>query len=278
MRNKIISDISREYTDGMTLSDFCERVDYNRSVVIYRFESWTNAKVEAGVEEANMCPKCDNYFSRLSNHWSSCGEPKLSEKQKNIITGAVMSDATVSSNGSVTMYSSNKPFLQWINKELEFMSYGVSVNDLGEDRHKRNIKSGFDTNRNADYKDVYRLSCPIHSFTKQMRKLYKENGKELHSIELNPEIVKIWYCGDGGLNWSDDKYAYPEIRAVSQSKYDSELKNMFSHFSFDVKVSNGNIRIYSDADDFLSSVGPAPKGMEYKWSNGDRDIYRRLKG
>jgi len=277
MRNKILSDISEIFVDGMTLSDFCEEVDYNTHKVMYLFDSWTNAKVKAGVEEANKCPNCDKYYSRLSVHWNGCGEPELSEEQKSIITGAVMSDATVSVEGSVTMYSSNREFLEWMDEKLSFMSYGITLNDSGEDRHMRNIKAGFDVKREANYKDIYRLSIPSHSFTKGLRKLYKKDGKELYTLNLNEDIIKVWYSGDGGLNWSDDKYAYPEIRAISQSKFDDKIDMMFDDFPVNSFVSNGNIRFYSDADDFLEMIGPSPKGMEYKWENKNRDRYNKLK-
>lgn len=277
MRNKILSDLEKKYSDGMTLSEFCSSADYSEGMVLHRFDSWTNAKVKAGVEDANSCPNCGKYYDRLSNHWNKCGEPELSQKQKNIITGAVMSDASVTEKGSVSIYNSNKQFLEWVDKKLGFMSYGVYLNDSGENRHKRNMKSGFDVERDAEYKDIYRVGCPTHSFTRGMRELYKENGKEIHEIELNPEIIKLWYVGDGGLNWSDDKYAYPEIRAISQSMFDDELESMFDKFDLDVSVSSGSIRIYSDADKFLSLIGEAPDGMEYKWENKNRDIYNELK-
>lgn len=278
MRNKILSDLHRNYEENMTIREFCElRDEYTVGKIIYRFDSWTNAKVEAGVVDSNKCPNCDKYFDRLSSHWNRCGEPELTENQKELITGTVMSDGTVSEDGSVSIYSCNKEFLQWLDKELDFMSYGVLLNDTGEDRHKRNIKSGFDTDRNANYKDVYRLKCPVHSFTERMRDIYTDGEKILHNIKLTPKIIKMWYCCDGGLKWSEDKYAYSEIRAISQSEYDDEISDMFDGFNFNVNVSSGNIRLYSDSDKFLSVIGPSAKGMEYKWENKDRNRYNKLK-
>lgn len=277
MRDKILHDIRVNYEEGMTLSDFIDTVEYTRGKLIYRFDGWADARVKAGVYEANRCPNCDSHFDRLSYHWNKCGEPEISKYKKDIITGAFMSDATISEDGSMSIYNSNQEFLEWLDAELGFMSYGVYLNDAGEDRKQRNIKSGFDVERESNYKDIYRMKIPVHRFTKELRKLYKKDGKELYTLELSPNIIKIWYCGDGGLNWDDNVRAYPEIRAISQSDYDDEIEESFKDYSFDVSVTNGNIRIYSDADEFLDTIGPAPKGMEYKWENKDRSRYNALK-
>lgn len=277
--NKTITkEISREANSDTTISEFVSDREYTRHKIIYNFGSWADAKFKAGIPVDSVeCPNCNVHYEHISNHWSTCGEPELSEYQKSLLIGALLSDGSVNENGSMSIYSSNKQFLKWLSDELSFMSYNQKLNDLGSDRQKRNIKSGFDTDRNADYSDVYTITVPKHSFTENLRKWYSSGQKRIPNIQINNDIVKVWYCGDGGLNWSGDKYAYPEIRSLNESDRDDFLESLFDDSPISPSVSNGTMRIYSDADKFLDWIGPAPSGMKYKWENNDRDRYRTMK-
>lgn len=277
-RQQVLSDIRQRASEEMTLQSFVERVDYSRDVVIDRFQTWTNAKVEAGIDvNAIECPNCGVSSEYVSNHWNKCGEPELSEKQKSLLTGALMSDGTVDENGSMTIYSSNRDFLGWLSRELSFMAYEPYLNDKGQDRHERNIKSGFDTDRDAEYRDVYALSVPSHSFTKSMREWYSSGDKKIpEDVSLDVNTLKVWYCGDGGLHWSGDR-AYAEIRPISQEIDTIErILDGLCQISYSVQ-SDGTVCFYSDTDKFLEYISPAPGGMEYKWCNDDREYYDRLK-
>lgn len=277
-KEKILEDIKKIADEETTHSLFVEKTDYTKYYVMKYFDTWTNAKVEAGIDVKSIkCPNCGVHCKYISNHWNKCGEPELSKYQKSILAGLIMSDATVDKSGAMTVYSSNLDFLQWLSSELSFMAYDPHINDTGDERHKRNIKSGFDVDRDANYKDIYCFSVPIHSFTKSLRDWYRSGSKKFPNININKNIVKIWYCGDGGLNWSGEKYAYPEIRAINEGNRDNFLEKLFDDTIFSPSSTNGSIRIYSNADKFLDWLGDPPSGMEYKWENKNRNKYRELK-
>lgn len=274
-----MSDLRSIANEDTTLSAFCEKVEYGSSPIIYKFGNWTNAKIEAGIDvRALKCPSCNTFFSMLSSHWNSCGEPKLSEKQKSMLVGMFLSDATVSKDGTMKMYSSNKEFIDWLSDELSFVAYEPILNDTGEDRHKRNIKSGFDGNRDAEYKDMYCMSVVRHSFTESMIDWYDEGRNKFipESLPVDENMMKIWYCGDGGLNWSKDKRAYSELRPINFDN--SNVTKLVDKFGLEYSIQeSGTVCFYGDTEKFLDKIGPAPKGMEYKWENSDRRRYNRLK-
>lgn len=276
-KTEVISDIQKFASSETTISEFCNSVSYSRGVVVYRFDSWVNAKKEAGIDvRCVKCPNCSNYYSYISNHWNTCGEPGLSEYQKSLLIGMLLSDGTVNKSGGFTSYSSNKQFLEWLSNELGFMAYPVVFNDSGDDRHERNIKSGFDSNRDAEYKDMYAVSTPVHTFTENLRSWYDGGNKSIpEDLPANTDIIKLWYCGDGGIHWNGNN-AYAEIRAIG---FDNEnVNNIIEKLGFDYNIQkDGTVCFYGDTEKFLQKIGPAPKGMEYKWEIYDRDRYDLLK-
>lgn len=275
---EILKGVQLVCDEDTTLTEFTDSVDYSRSKVLYRFNTWTNAKVEAGININHIfCPNCDVAVSYASRHWDKCGEPELSQHQKDIIKGILMSDATIS-NEAMTIYSSNYSFIQWISDELSWMAYQPFLNDTGENRKKRNIKSGFDKNNNGNkYKDMYAVSVPKHSYIERLQNWYTSGKKRFPEDKVNKTVAKIWYCGDGGLNWSGNSKAYAEIRAPNESDRDAFLESLFQDTPFSPSSSSGDIRFGSETDKFLDWLGESPNGMEYKWENYDREKYNLLK-
>lgn len=275
--SRLIRDVESEYYDNMSLTDFIESVDYSSTVVVDRFGSWAELKYRAGLDDHSIeCPNCDTHYSQISNHWNRCGESELSDKQKNILRGMLLSDGTVNERGAFTSYSTNKKFIQWLSDELNFMAYPPVLNDGGDDRHERNIKSEFDVERDANYKDMYAFSSPVHSFTEDLRDWYDSGKKQIpEDFSINKIEAKLWYCGDGGIHWSGDN-AYAEIRPLSFNN--NSIEAVLDQLSFDYNIqSDGTVCFYGDSRDFLKWIGPAPKGMEYKWEIYDRSRYERLK-
>lgn len=277
MREKILSDMRSDVDSDTTIREFCEDKEYSVGQLLYRFDTWTNAKNVAGVNTHSIeCPNCGSLCQYLSNHWNKCGEPELSDKQKNILRGMLLSDGTVNEEGAFTAYSTNKKFIQWLSDELNFMAYPPVLNDGGEERYERNIKSGFDVERDANYSDMYAVSSPVHSFTENLRHWYDSGEKQIpEDFSINKIEAKLWYCGDGGIHWSGDN-AYAEIRPLSFNN--DSIEAVLDQLSFDYNIqSDGTVCFYGDSRDFLEWIGPAPKGMEYKWEIGDRSRYERLK-
>lgn len=277
IRKQIELDIKKEVSTETTIQEFCEDKDYTISQVLYRFNTWTNAKVTVGIDtQALQCEKCGTYAENLSSHWSKCGEPELSEHQKSLLVGMLLSDGTVNKSGGFTAYSSNEEYMEWFSNELEFMAYDPYLNDTGENRKQRNERSGFDTRDNTDYKDVFGVSSPVHSFTKELRnKFYNPNKRVPQDLTLDRTILRIWYCGDGGLNWDYRDRSFAEIRSLSFDK--ESVERLFEPLPFDPSISSsGEVRFNSETDAFLDYISPSPKGMEYKWETEDRDVYEKL--
>lgn len=277
IRKQIESDIKKEVSSDTTITEFCEDKDYTVSQVLYRFDTWTNAKVMAGVDtQALQCDNCGTYAENLSSHWSKCGEPELSQHQKSLLTGMLLSDGTVNGSGAFTAYSSNREYIEWFSDQLGFMGYEPYLNDTGKDRKNRNERAGFDTRDEATYRDMFAMSSPIHLFTQKLRdEFYKASKCIPQNFTLNKTVLRIWYCGDGGLNWNYSDRAFAEIRSLSFGE--EEVKELFEPLPLDPSVSStGEVRFNSQTDEFLDYISPAPKGMEYKWATQNRDIYERL--
>lgn len=273
---QLIRDVKCSYNDSQTFDDFIKSVEYSSYVVVDRFGSWDELKYQAGCETNSVeCPSCNTHYSYISNHWNSCGEPGLSQKQKSLLVGMLLSDGTVNNDGAFTTYSSNKKFIDWFSDELGFMSYPPVLHDLGEERHQRNIESGFDVNRDSDYKDMYAASSPVHSFTKSLRKWYECGEKEIpQDLTIDETALKIWYCGDGGLKWSGDN-GYAQIRPLSFSN--NSVRSLLDNFSINYSIqTDGTVCFYSDSQKFLDIIGKPPEGMEYKWKINNRERYNEM--
>jgi hypothetical protein len=89
-------------------------------------------------------------------------------------------------------------------------------------------------------------------------------------------MLKIWYCGDGGLQWCGEDRAYAQIRPMSFNG--NSVKNILDKFDLEYSIQeSGTVCFYGDTAKFLDRIGPAPRGMEYKWETDKRDRYNRLK-
>jgi hypothetical protein len=234
----------------------------------------------------NVCPKCGESFQKLGVHWNYCGHPKLSDKQKNLIIGGLLSDATLTSTNSKSsgrpqfvIYNTNKEFLEWYSQEIGFLSNGVRLYEKGENKHKRNIKSGFDEERKANYKDIYCLSTVSHPFNRKIYDSWYKNGKKIYpeELQLTKFSAKIWYCGDGNINWDTKSRGYVEIGCLNEKNNNKKIESYFNNHNIEGSFSSGRLRIYSDSKKFLDWLGEAPSGMEYKWEINNRKRYNKLR-
>lgn len=236
----------------------------------------------------NVCKQCDNEFKSIGIHWnksSDCEHPSLSKEKRDIMIGGLMSDATLSFTNSsrsgrptYRIFNTNKEFLEWISDKLGNISNGVKLSETGKEKHERNIESGFDNERDAEYKDLYELTTVSHPFNSKLHDWYSSGEKSYpEQLQITPTIAKVWYAGDGNLNWDGETKAYCEIGCNNESKNESKIVSFFENVGFKVHFSNGRIRFYGESKDFLNWMGKPPDGMEYKWETESRVKYDELR-
>lgn len=228
----------------------------------------------------NVCPNCNEDYDSLGIHWNYCGHPELSNEKVDIIVGLLLSDGTLTKgNGrpQFTVYNTNKKFLDWVNKNLSFLSNSVRLFETGEEKHERNIKIGFDSNRESNYKDIYCMTTVSHPINTKLYSWY-DSGKKVYpeDLKLTPTIAKMWYCGDGNVNWDSHNRAYCEIGCSNERTNEEKIVNIFENAGFDVTFKSGRIRFYGNSKKFLNWMGSPPDGMRYKWQIKNRSSYDDL--
>lgn len=232
--------------------------------------------------EEVCCPNCCNSYQSISHHWRYCGYPELSEKQHKLVQGGLLSDGTISysdtersGKGVFRIYNTNRKFLEWFDNEMGVFTTGVRINRTGEDKHRDNIASGFDTERDANYADLYCVSSRSLPIFEEMYDAWYDGSRHIPAdFELSPTAAKVWYAGDGNLNWDGDSRGYVEIGCSSFDK--QVVESLISEKGFNCSVTNGRLRIWSDGDRFLQWIGSAVSGMQYKWENTNRNKYDEL--
>lgn len=233
-----------------------------------------------------VCPNCGEDFERIGIHWNYCGHPSLSDKKKSLMIGGLLSDATLTTTDSESsgrpqfvIYNTNKHFLEWFSEEIGFLSNSVRLYETGEEKHQRNIESGFDEQREADYKDIYCLTTASHPFNKVLYEYWYKNGDKKYpkDLTLDKQSAKVWYSGDGNVKWDSKNRGYVEIGCLNEEGNTKKLEDYFSEIEIDASFNSGKVRIYSDSGKFLDWMGKPPKGMEYKWEISNKTRYDNLR-
>lgn len=250
------------------------------------FGSLPTAEVAAGLADYDVCHDCGLNYKHLSSHWrrSDCTVPELTGRQKEIITGLLMGDASAcfgQTEGTVVvkMAMVTRPFIEWTNLELQPFGLGVYEGYSAEQslerarRHNNPVIS-----ENPSYRDLYRVQTMELDIFSEWREWYGDGGKRYpESLELTPLITKCWYCCDGSMNTSRGRSrAVPEISCKNESDRPEFLKSLFRDVGFEVSVHNGNIRLSQKCvEGFLDWLGDPMPGFEYKFARS-REEYMRL--
>ena len=74
------------------------------------------------------CPRCGQTYTRISQHWRSCGYPSLPPQQRAILCGLLLSGATVSGNGQhrhLTKGTTNNILARWVERRLGWMCHSI---------------------------------------------------------------------------------------------------------------------------------------------------------
>lgn len=238
------------------------------------------------------CHSCGSVFSRVGYHWSNglCEYPKLEDETWSTIVGLMLGDGTLRTHTShpfVQTYMVNRPFLEWLDDYLGWLSTGVSLYRTAERSAEISRDNGF-VGADADrYHDVYVVQTRTHPRFHEFEAWY-ENGdrdrKQLpDGIDLDPTMASIWYACDGSLSW-DRRYPgarpYATIGISSAVSNSDRAVDMFerSYFPHSPVVDENAVRFTVDETaDLLDWMGDAPPGFEYKWEQESLDRYEELK-
>lgn len=190
---------------------------------------------------------------------------ELTERDEQLITGKLMGDGWVqrrehsdNSKPCVGVRNSNPFYVKWFRRQLSIDCGRVSCD--GKGRYQFYTTSLEELNKFADWYS-------------SGKKRYPDN------LELTPELVRIWYCDDGTLQFSGANTV--SIRLCSDKEKDriEWLQSLFQDEGFYPSVQTRG-RLYFGVDEvepLLDWMGGPPEGMEYKWDTVSRKSQKALK-
>lgn len=182
-----------------------------------------------------VCKQCGEKFERIGTHWStgSCHYPSFTDHQKEVITGVLMGDGSISRSSknpslSVGMISEN--YLKHLDYEFGVFGCGVELMHTAEEGAKKNRESGFRENAKAcNYSDVYLFRTRNHPELDEFAQWYSSGEKVWpEDIELTPTVLKHWYCGDG--HWDNRRSQnHIEISMDNEVENTDKVEKMFTN-------------------------------------------------
>jgi len=204
------------------------------------------------------CKSCGKMYRSVGTHWGHSTEhqPKLTEKQYEILLGFLMSDGSIGkrdrNSPRYIIELSNKDAIFWLGELLsnQYISISKNTRSVG--------------------KDSWRLTFSHHEF-KNFASWYSSGEKEYPNITLTPYIMSGWYAGDGGLNNPNGGRKEVQCRIRCKNEMDdwSAVDNILSTLPFSVNptyTKNGNISFgWEDTIEILNYM-PIVGGYEYKWT------------
>lgn len=234
-----------------------------------------------------VCHECDAEYDRIGYHWANgqCDYPDIPDTKASLITGLMLGDGTLRTHTNepfVQVYSINKPFLDWIDRQLDWLTTGVSLYRSAERSAELSRSNGHDVDV-ADYHDVYVVQTRTMPQFRKYESWYDEDGKGIPSyLVLMPMTARVWYACDGALNW-DRRYPnarpYATISVSGQVEESETVVRLFRESSFDGEpVFDGGVRFsVDDTEAFLDWIGDPPDGVGYKWNTESIDDYQGSK-
>lgn len=213
---------------------------------------------------SKRCPTCKLEYHSLGSHWNNCVDcccPPLGSTKLELLTGAVMGDATISGRSSTPYFilkMQSKEFLEWFSNKAGFI-----VSD---------VKNGSG--------DMHYVKSPSTDKLEFLSDWYTEEGKRFKEIQLSPLRAKVWYCCDGYLDWGKER-ANPVMRIAAENESDRPeyLKSLFKERGFDARFTGHSLYFtVEETKKVLNWMGGPAPGFEYKWVTENREKYKKLKG
>lgn len=223
----------------------------------------------------DICHNCGNEYSNLSMHWhqsSSCDFPELTPNQREIVTGVLMGDGTVSRPGANPLLSVvmvTEDYLNYLDNKLGKYGKGVVKKMTAEQSAKKNRDRGFRPDAKAEnYSSVYRLDSRTSPEFEEFIHWY-DSGKKVfpEDIELTPTTLKHWYVCDGTYSTHGGANRI-EIAATNEIERFDNIVSSFNDIGFEAKTTGKAIYFSnSKSQDVFDYMGEPLPGFEYKWPN-----------
>lgn len=252
---------------------------YNRDDTVVYCGCGNEIKMNEGYNSLNKtpepCPNCDENMINMGQHWKSdnCYYPELNQRQKDIIRGLIMSDATIQKrvNNNLLLHMTEEKFLNWVVNELSEIchdKYPILYQNSEEARENTADSLGTDNMaKGTEYKTKYKILSRSHPFLNEFDNWYvPEKQYPINDLEVTPIMIKMWYVGDGTLTkHSSGKRA--TIACTNEVDRIEKVAELIREKGFTVYTkSKGSIQVSSkDTPSFLNWLGSPPTGFEYKW-------------
>lgn len=241
-------------------------------------------------ESWDTCDQCGKCFEHIGGHWgsyqTSCKYPKLTDNQKEVVTGLMMGDGSLdrlsSKNPRIRCSMTAKEYLLHLDREIfPVMGTGVKKVKTAEESMLDNMNrdSGFESSGNIEnYNDIYSW-CTRRNENFNEFNWYKSGEKVFpEDIELTPTILKHWYCGDG-TRATTNRNSYIRIAASNESDNKDKINKIFKRAGF--SVSNWNegsgqghtpaaiCFTVDESEKMWHYMGEPLSGFEYKWPDNE---------
>lgn len=173
--------------------------------------------------------------------------------------------------------------------------YDWRIGDIGIDVYLSKSKKQKSKNSEYNYRDLYRWKTITHPELNSIFEPWISNDKKKfpENTNLSPISANIWFCGDGGLQWNDNRFSCLSFITVNESGRKDFFRRIFRENGFDPhfyeqKRENSfgkeNEHVYTrisfskeQSKELLQWMGGPPPGMEYKWETESYGRYKTLK-
>lgn len=214
------------------------------------------------------CPICGEEKERVAQHWamSGCGHPEISQQQRALLDGLVLSRGTIAGNGSnrhLTISSQNRPLIDWVADQLDWLVHVVR-REQPEDRSPQ-----------------WRLRTPAHPAINRYERWHlgdRRGRNPPEKFQLHPLTGRVWWSFGGGLEWSGP---YDSQRQGGFSAEDdrraSALLDVLDRSGFKATRQDKRVRFSpTELEAWLEWIGEPAPGVEYKWAES-LVVYRTLR-
>lgn len=227
---------------------------------------------------SDICPVCGESNGRLAYHWSSnrCNYPEMSENQKEVVTGVLMSDGNINRREGrkprFRVTSTNKKYLQHLDNIFGAFSTGPPT--CYRTAEEASSREKIDRFKNSTYQDQYTWTSRSIPIFERWSSWYKTGSKVWpEDINLTSTVLKHFYVGDGSLhkenrtitiylsneiNNKDKVNSYFTQKGLPKPIWETPTRS-------DGSIS-GRIRWNKDnSEKILEYMGEPIQGHEYKW-------------
>jgi hypothetical protein len=230
-----------------------------------------------------VCEQCDSRFERVGSHWarSQCNHSEIADYKIKILRGFLLGDGYLSrqcGNPNFEIRMINREFLEWVDKQLGWISTGVSMVKTAKESAENTRKFSDVQGDVGKHQDVYSLTTRSHPSFSDFEQWY-DGGRSMipDDIEVSTTALKVWFVSDGNVNFGNPQ---ARIRFTSQTEANNgeNISHILKSHGFDVLNTGPDFYIPAhQTDEFLNYIGSALPGFEYKWETESFEKYQQKK-